>query len=345
MPMFKALAACPDAVVIRPDMEKYRRVGHEVRALMNDITPLVEPISIDEAFLDLSGTQRLHHGAPAETLVKLAMRIERDIGINVSIGLSFNKFLAKMASDLDKPRGFAAIGEAEAVEFLSDLSVGKLWGVGRALRSKLERDGIDRIGQLKDWDEADLVARYGSIGRRLKRFANAQDMRIVDPESSTKSISAETTFEDDVADIAESCDSSDWGDDRYLVLSPAYIAALRKVGAIKDTSGYGYNAIQNGDIPMLHGFKVIMSNAIPANGENLTGFATDGNGIAAAFRYLAPQQGHKYNRAEALVGEGGITLGLRDWYSEDSGVRKNVIETVYAYETGIGTGVKRLVSA
>ena len=201
MPMFKALAACPDAVVIRPDMEKYRRVGHEVRALMNDITPLVEPISIDEAFLDLSGTQRLHHGAPAETLVKLAMRIERDIGINVSIGLSFNKFLAKMASDLDKPRGFAAIGEAEAVEFLSDLSVGKLWGVGRALRSKLERDGIDRIGQLKDWDEADLVARYGSIGRRLKRFANAQDMRIVDPESSTKSISAETTFEDDVADI------------------------------------------------------------------------------------------------------------------------------------------------
>jgi len=151
--------------------------------------------------------------------------------------------------------------------------------------------------------------------------------------------------EDDVADVAESCDSADWGDDRYLVLSPAYIAALRKVGAIKDTSGYGYNAIQNGDIPMLHGFKVIMSNAIPANGENLTGFATDGNGIAAAFRYLAPQQGHKYNRAEALVGEGGITLGLRDWYSEDSGVRKNVIETVYAYETGIGTGVKRITSA
>ena len=151
--------------------------------------------------------------------------------------------------------------------------------------------------------------------------------------------------EDDVADVAEACDSADWGDDRYLVLSPAYIAALRKVGAIKDTSGYGYNAIQNGDIPMLHGFKVIMSNAIPANGENLTGFATDGNGIAAAFRYLAPQQGHKYNRAEALVGEGGITLGLRDWYSEDSGVRKNVIETVYAFETGIGTGVKRLVSA
>lgn len=160
-------------------------------------------------------------------------------------------------------------------------------------------------------------------------------------------VGAASTFdEDDVADIAEDCDDADWAeDDRYLVLSPAYIAALRKAGAIKDTSGYGYNAIQSGDIPMLHGFKVIMSNAIPANGENLTGFATDGNGIASAFRYLAPQEGHKYNRAEALVGDGGITLGLRDWYSEDSGVRKCVIETVYGYETGISTGIKRITSA
>jgi hypothetical protein len=151
--------------------------------------------------------------------------------------------------------------------------------------------------------------------------------------------------EDDVADVAESCDSADWNDDRYLILSPSYIAALRKAGAIKDTSGYGYNAIQTGDVPMLHGFKVLMSNAVPANGENLVGFATDGNGIASAFRYLAPQQGHKYLRAEALVGEGGMTLGLRDWYSEDSGVRKCVVESVYGFETGISTGIKRLVSA
>jgi hypothetical protein len=151
--------------------------------------------------------------------------------------------------------------------------------------------------------------------------------------------------EDDVADVAEDCDSADWNDDRYLILSPAYIAALRKAGAIKDTSGYGYNAIQTGDVPMLHGFKVLMSNAVPANGENLVGFATDGNGIASAFRYLAPQQGHNYTRAEALVGEGGMTLGLRDWYSEDSGVRKCVVESVYGFETGISTGIKRLVSA
>ena len=157
---------------------------------------------------------------------------------------------------------------------------------------------------------------------------------------------ASTFDEDDVADVAEDCDSADWNpDDRYLVLSPAYITALRKAGAIKDTSGYGYNAIQSGDIPMLHGFKIIMSNVIPDNGENLVGFATDGNGIASAFRYVAPQGGNKYSRAESLVGEGGQTLGLRDWYSEDYGNRRIVIETNYGYETGLAAGIKRLVSA
>lgn len=201
MPMFKALRACPDAVVIRPNMEKYVKVGRQVRELMQGITPLVEPLSIDEAFLDLSGTRRLHHAAPAETLARLVRRIETEIGINASIGLSFNKFLAKLASDLDKPRGFAAVGRAEAVQFLSDKPVGILWGVGKALRAKLERDGIERVGQLRNYEEAELVTRYGSIGLRLRRFAEARDVRTVDPESDTKSISAETTFEDDVADI------------------------------------------------------------------------------------------------------------------------------------------------
>ncbi len=200
MPMFKALKACPDAVVIRPDMEKYRRVGHQVRDLMQSVTPMVEPLSIDEAFLDLSGTRRLHHGIPAQTLVKLAKRIEEEIGINVSIGLSYNKFLAKLASDLDKPRGFAAIGRKEAVGFLAEKPVGILWGVGRALNKKLEYDGIAKVGDLHKFEESELVARYGSIGTRLKRFSQGKDVRNVDPESVTKSISAETTFEDDVAD-------------------------------------------------------------------------------------------------------------------------------------------------
>ena len=157
---------------------------------------------------------------------------------------------------------------------------------------------------------------------------------------------ASTFDEDDVADIADVCDDADMpADDRYLVLSNAYITALRKVGAIKDTSGYGFNAIQSGVIPMLHGFKIIPSNIIPGNGENLVGFATDGSGIASAFRYLAPQDGNKYDRAEPVVGEGGITLGLRNWYSEDFGNQRSVMECVYGYETGLAAGIKRLVSA
>jgi len=156
---------------------------------------------------------------------------------------------------------------------------------------------------------------------------------------------ASTFDEDDVADIADSCDDADMPTDRYLVLSNAYITALRKAGAIKDTSGYGYNAIMSGNIPMLHGFKIVPTNVLPSNSENLVGFATDGSGIAAAFRYLAPSAGNKYSAAEPIVGDGGITLGLRKWYSEDYGNDRTVIEAVYGYETGLAAGIKRLVSA
>ncbi len=174
MPMFKALKACPDAVVITPDMAKYRIVGRQVRALMRDATPLVEAVSIDEAFLDLSGTEVVHGGAPARTLALLAERIERDIGITVSIGLSYNKFLAKVASDLDKPRGFAVIGRGDAMEFLRAKPVALIWGVGPALAQRLARDGIVRIGQLQDIKESELAGRYGAIGHRLSRFARGE---------------------------------------------------------------------------------------------------------------------------------------------------------------------------
>ncbi len=199
MPMFKALKACPEAVVVRPDMEKYQRVGQQVRALMLAVTPLVEPLSIDEAFLDLTGTETLHHGCAARTLALLARQIERDIGVTASIGLSYNKFLAKVASDLDKPRGFAVIGRAEARDFLGKRPVGLIWGVGKALQARLAADGISTIGQLQERDEAGLVARYGSIGRRLARFARGDDDRSVEPDAPTKSVSAETTFERDLA--------------------------------------------------------------------------------------------------------------------------------------------------
>ncbi|RVP20041.1 DNA polymerase IV, partial [Sinorhizobium meliloti] len=161
MPMFKALEACPQAVVIKPDMEKYVRVGREVRAMMQELTPLVQPLSIDEAFLDLSGTERLHHDPPARTLARFAKRVEQEIGITVSVGLSYCKFLAKVASDLQKPRGFSVIGQAEAADFLKAKPVTLIWGVGKAFAATLERDGIRAIGQLQTMEEADLMRRYG----------------------------------------------------------------------------------------------------------------------------------------------------------------------------------------
>ena len=202
MPMFKALEACPDAVVLRPDMAKYAAVAGQVRELMRGATPLVEPLSIDEAFLDLSGTEAIHHGSPARTLAGLALEIERTVGIGVSIGLSYNKFLAKTASDLDKPRGFAAIGRAEARQFLAPCSVGMIYGVGRAFEARLRRDGIATVGDLQQLGEAILTRRYGAIGRRLHWFSHGRDDRRVDPDQQTKSVSSETTFATDSGDPA-----------------------------------------------------------------------------------------------------------------------------------------------
>ncbi|RVU38368.1 DNA polymerase IV [Hwanghaeella grinnelliae] len=203
MPMFKALQACPDAVVIRPNMEKYAGVGREIRQMMRDATPLVQPLSIDEAFLDLTGTESLHGGSPARTLAGLVLRIERDAGVTASIGLSYNKFLAKVSSDLDKPRGFAVIGEAEAVDFLTEKPVKMIWGVGKALERKLHQDGLSTIGQLREMPLKNMIQRYGSMGERLYHFSRGIDDRKVDPTSETKSISNETTFAEDLSDFHE----------------------------------------------------------------------------------------------------------------------------------------------
>jgi DNA polymerase-4 len=201
MPMFKALAACPHAVVIRPDMAKYREVGRAVRAEMRRLTPLVEPLSIDEAFLDLTGTEGVTGMAPAKALVGLVRRIEAALGVTASVGLSYNKFLAKIASDLDKPRGFAVIGRGDAATFLADKPVGLLWGVGAAMQRRLAADGIALIGQLRALDEREMARRYGKMGRRLARLARGEDARHVEPISQAKSISAETTFASDESDV------------------------------------------------------------------------------------------------------------------------------------------------
>ena len=201
MPMFQARKLCPDAVVVSPDMKKYAEVGRQIRALMQSLTPLVEPVSIDEAFLDLSGTERLHNASPAASLNKLAQRIEAECGVTASIGLSYNKSLAKLASDLDKPRGFAILGRADAPAFLSGLPVNRIWGVGKALHRKLLADGISTIGQLRTRDESALVGRYGSIGHRLYSFSRGEDTRRVTPSSPPKNVSVETTFFHDIGDL------------------------------------------------------------------------------------------------------------------------------------------------
>ena len=203
MPMFKALEACPNAVVIKPDMEKYVRVGREVRMMMQDLTPLVQPLSIDEAFLELKGTERLHHDPPARVLARFAHRVEKEVGITLSIGLSYCKLLAKVASDLNKPRGFSIIGEAEALAFLRDKPVRLIWGVGKAFAETLERDGIRSVGQLQTMEETDLMRRYGIMGKRLYNLSRGQDDREVHLNDPAKSVSAETTFFDDISSYDE----------------------------------------------------------------------------------------------------------------------------------------------
>jgi DNA polymerase-4 len=199
MPMFEARRRCPQAVVVAPDMAKYARVGREVRGLMRDLTPLVEPVSIDEAFMDLSGTERLHRMSPAKSLAAFGERVERELGITVSIGLSCNKFLAKIASDLDKPRGFTVLGGAEAAAFLAPRSVTLIFGVGKVAERRLAREGLRTVGDLVRLGEIELVRRYGAEGSRLWRLAHGRDARPVHAERDSKSVSAETTFERDLA--------------------------------------------------------------------------------------------------------------------------------------------------
>jgi len=203
MPMFQAKKLCPQAVILKPRHSYYSAVAREIRGFMEDLTPLVEPLSLDEAYLDLSGTTRIHHKYPARTMAALAQRIEREVGITVSVGLSGNKFLAKLASELDKPRGFAVIGMAEARSFLRDKKIGIMRGAGKVTQARLERDGITTIGQLQDADPADLARRYGATGLWLYQMANAQDSRTVDPGGEMKTISSETTFDKDLSRYSE----------------------------------------------------------------------------------------------------------------------------------------------
>jgi DNA polymerase-4 len=203
MPMFKALKLCPDAVVISPNMAKYAKAGKQLRELMLQLTPLVQPVSIDEAFLDLTGTERLHGGSPALSLTRLARRIESDVGVSVSVGLSHNKFLAKMSSDMQKPRGFSVIGRAETRALLAARPVSTIWGVGKATQDHLARRGITMIGQLQNMERNDLMHQFGQMGLRLYHLSRGEDLRHVETDDEARSISAETTFFTDSADYEQ----------------------------------------------------------------------------------------------------------------------------------------------
>lgn len=200
MPMFQALKLCPEAVVVKPRFPAYIEASRAIRAMMEELTPSIEPLSLDEAFLDLTGTARLHGAPPAVLLARLTKRMEDELGLTGSIGLSHNKFLAKIASDLDKPRGFSLIGKAETEAFLKPKPVRIIWGVGQATQTALESAGIRTIADLLRWDRADLGARFGSMGDRLWHLARGLDTRRVNRDERLKSISKETTFFEDTSD-------------------------------------------------------------------------------------------------------------------------------------------------
>jgi DNA polymerase-4 len=199
MPMFEARRLCPQAVVVKPNMAKYARAGREVRNLMLELTPQVEPLSIDEAFLDLAGTERLHGMPPAKSLARFARRVEDEIGITVSIGLSTNKFLAKIASDMDKPRGYSVLSADEAAAFLAPKPVTFIWGVGKASGAALARAGYRTIADLQRANETELLKTLGTEGQRLWRLSRGIDFRSVSPDRETKSVSSETTFAKDIS--------------------------------------------------------------------------------------------------------------------------------------------------
>jgi len=200
MPMVTARRLCPHAVVLAPDMRKYACVSAQVRDMLEALTPLVKMLSIDEAVVDLAGTQNLHHAPPAIVLNRFARAVERELGITVSIGLATNRLLAKLAAERGKPRGFYVLG-AEAPVLLASEQVSLLPGVGPAMVKRLGQLGIGTVGQLATLDERIALRKLGEEGLSLIGRAKFIDPRPVRPERETKSISAETTFVTDLREV------------------------------------------------------------------------------------------------------------------------------------------------
>ncbi|MEZ5938107.1 MAG: DNA polymerase IV [Hyphomonadaceae bacterium] len=200
MPMFKALKACPDAVVIKPRMDVYAREGRVIRDMMKELTPLVEPVSIDEAYLDLAGTEALHGARPATMLMKLQKRVEAELQLTISVGLASNKFLAKTASEADKPRGFFVLSLDEAPAYLAPRSVRVIGGVGPAMAARLERAGVRTVGDIQSRGDREMRRLFGDTGHWLNELAFGRHNRKVTPDGDRRSVSSETTFIEDISD-------------------------------------------------------------------------------------------------------------------------------------------------
>jgi DNA polymerase IV len=201
MPISKAARLCPDGVFLPVDMGKYVGASRQIMAILGDFSPLVEPVSVDEAFVDLTGTASLFGPAP-EAVREIKRRIHAETGLTASAGLAANKFIAKVASDLRKPDGLVVVEEGGEAEFLAPLPITRLWGVGKATAKDLAALGIATIGQLQRLPRATLVARLGDHGAGLHDLAFGRDARAVEPWTAPKSMGAETTFERDTSDRA-----------------------------------------------------------------------------------------------------------------------------------------------
>jgi DNA polymerase-4 len=202
MPISKAARLCPQAAFLPVDMDKYVAVSRQIMTILDTFSPLVEAISVDEAFVDLTGTTSLF-GPPPEAAMAIKRRIRADTGLTASAGLAANKFVAKVASDLRKPDGFVVVEPGREAEFLAPLPVERLWGVGRVTARELAALGITRIGQLQRMPPAMLAARFGPHGADLQDLALGRDDRLVEPFAPPKSMGAETTFGRDCRDRAK----------------------------------------------------------------------------------------------------------------------------------------------
>ncbi|QEF97231.1 DNA polymerase IV [Stieleria maiorica] len=199
MPGRRAAQLCPHAVFVRGRLDHYADVGRQVREIFGRFTPIIQPLSLDEAFLDVAGTERLH--GDAETIGRsIKDAIETELHLTASVGIAPRKFVAKIASDLDKPNGFVVVKESELTSFLDPLPVEKLWGVGSVALRRLHRLGLKTIRDVRHYDRELLVSKLGDWGHHLWKLANGIDSRGVVPDRSAKQISHERTFSDDQSD-------------------------------------------------------------------------------------------------------------------------------------------------